>query len=130
VLAVELFLVGSSLVINEIAVRPHNSGHFSIEGAETSQFENHLRAVLDLPLGGAGLKAPCVTMVNLLGGPPGVDPAERLAEALATPGVHVHLYGKEARPGRKLGHVTALGDHPIETRERAQRAAAILTWGK
>lgn len=129
-LAVELFLVRGALVVNEIAVRPHNSGHFSIEGAETSQFENHLRAVLDLPLGGAGLTAPCVTMVNVFGGPSGADPSTRLGAALAEPGVHVHLYGKEARPGRKLGHVTAPGVDPVETRERARRAAALLEGGE
>jgi len=126
ILAVELFVAGGALLINEVACRPHNSGHFSIEGCVTSQFENHLRAVADLPLGDTALRAPVVVMANVLGGPGAYDPRETLAAALSVPGVHVHLYGKEARPGRKLGHVTALGDQVDETRARATRAAAIL----
>ena len=126
ILAVEMFVAEGTLSINEVAVRPHNSGHFSIEGSGTSQFENHLRAVLDLPLGGTALTAPAVAMANVLGGQNGADPRTNLPAALTLPGVHVHLYGKEARPGRKVGHVTALGDDPAEVRARASRAAALL----
>ena len=99
VLAVELFDVEGRLLANELAPRVHNSGHWTIDGAHTSQFENHLRAILGLPLGATAARGRSV-MVNLVGGSP---PLERL---LAIPGAHVHLYGKEARPGRKIGHVT------------------------
>ena len=102
VLAVELFQVGDRLLANEFAPRVHNTGHWTIEGAETSQFENHLRAVLGLPLGSTALRAPSV-MANLIGEPPPLD------ELLAIPGAHVHLYGKEPRAGRKVGHVTLVG---------------------
>jgi 5-(carboxyamino)imidazole ribonucleotide synthase len=126
ILAVELFLAEHRLWVNEIATRPHNSGHFSIEGAATSQFENHLRAVLDWPLGGTDLTAPAVVMANVLGNPAGTDLAANLPVALTVPGVRIHLYGKEPRPGRKIGHVTALGTEVEETRVRAMRAATIL----
>jgi 5-(carboxyamino)imidazole ribonucleotide synthase len=122
-LAVELFLVGDRLLVNELAARPHNSGHWTIEGAATSQFEQHLRAVLDLPLGPTGVRAPATVMANVIGG----DPTSRLGDALALGDVHVHLYGKEPRPGRKLGHVTAVGDDVDEVRERAVRAAEVLS---
>ena len=98
-LAVELFDVGGELLANEFAPRVHNTGHWTIDGAETSQFENHLRAILGLPLGSTAARGDAV-MVNLVGSLP---PLERL---LAVPGAHIHLYGKEPRPGRKLGHVT------------------------
>ena len=127
IMALELFVSAGKLVVNEIAVRPHNSGHFSIEGAATSQFEQHLRAVLDWPLGETALTAPAVVTVNLLGRGDGPDPRERLPAALAIPSVHVHLYDKTARPGRKLGHVTTLGSNHAECEERARQAAAILT---
>ncbi len=126
VLAVELFQMAEGLVVNELAARPHNSGHWTIEGATTSQFEQHLRAVLDWPLGSTALRAPAVATVNVLGRDE-VDPVRRLPAALAVDGVHVHLYGKAARPGRKLGHVTALGQDPAEVRDRAVRAAGLLT---
>jgi len=126
ILAVELFVSEGRLIINEIATRPHNSGHYSIEGCVTSQFEQHLRAVLDWPLGATDLTAPAVVTVNILGNEAGEDPRSRLPEALAIPGAHVHLYGKEARPGRKLGHVTVCGMDMEDVRERARRAAAIL----
>jgi 5-(carboxyamino)imidazole ribonucleotide synthase len=99
VLALELFQVGGRLLANEMAPRVHNSGHWTIDGAETSQFENHLRAVLGLPLGSVELREPC-TMVNLIGAVPPV------AELAAIDGAHLHLYGKQPRAGRKLGHVT------------------------
>ena len=127
IMALELFVADGALVVNEIAVRPHNSGHFSIEGTVTSQFEQHLRAVLDWPLGETSLTAPALATVNLLGGDDGRDPRSRLSLALAIPGVHVHLYGKAARPGRKLGHVTTLGPTLSDCEERAWRAATLLT---
>jgi len=105
VLALELFEVGGELLANELAPRVHNTGHWTIEGAETSQFENHLRAILDFPLGVTDLRAECV-MVNLIGAVPAPQ------EILAIPGARLHLYGKEQRPGRKLGHVTLLDPTP------------------
>jgi 5-(carboxyamino)imidazole ribonucleotide synthase len=127
VLAVELFLSEGRLMVNEVAPRPHNTGHYTIEAAVTSQFENHLRAVLGWPLGGTALRRPAAAMVNVLGGPDGTDPRRLLPEALAVGGdLHVHLYGKTPRPGRKLGHVTALGDDPADALRRARRAAAAL----
>ena len=126
VLAVELFVADGRLLVNELAARPHNSGHYSIEGCLTSQFENHLRAILDWPLGSTALVAPAVATVNVLGGPASGDLHAALPRALAVEGAHVHLYGKEARPGRKLGHVTALGQSADEALERARRATALL----
>ncbi len=98
-LAIELFQVGDRLLANEMAPRVHNSGHWTIEGAETSQFENHLRAVAGLPLGSTAARGASA-MLNLVGALP--DPAA----VLAVPGAHLHLYGKAPRAGRKLGHVT------------------------
>lgn len=126
ILAVELFLTGDQLLVNEVAPRPHNTGHLTIEATTTSQFENHLRAVLGWPLGAAHLRKPAAAMVNVLGGPEGTDPRRLLPEALAPGDVHIHLYGKAARPGRKLGHVTALDDDPAEALDRARRAAVAL----
>ncbi len=131
IIATELFVVagadGDELWINEVATRPHNSGHFSIDGCQTSQFANHLRAVLDWPLGPTDLVAPFVVMANLLG-EDRESLVPRIPRALDVPGgVHPHLYGKEVRPGRKIGHVTALGDDAEETRARAVHAAAVLT---
>lgn len=125
--AVELFQTADGLVINELAQRPHNSMHWTIEGARTSQFQNHARAALDLPLGDTAPTAPAVATVNVLGNAAGDDPRHRLADALAVPGVAVHLYDKGPRPGRKLGHVTAIGDDVEDTRNRARRAADALT---
>ena len=125
-LAVELFVSRGGLIVNELAARPHNSGHFTIEGCRTSQFAQHVRAVLDLPLGDTSLSAPAVAMVNVLGGPEPVDPRSRLAAVLGIPGCTPHLYGKGYRPGRKLGHVTAVGTDPDETMARARRAANLL----
>ncbi len=126
VMAVELFWTGGRLLVNEVATRPHNSGHWTIEGAVTSQFENHLRAVLDLPLGSTAPQHPQVASVNVFGGAAGADPARLLADGLAVEGAHVHLYGKHARPGRKLGHVTVCGDEAEVVRSRAWRAATAL----
>lgn len=131
VLAVELFETAQGVLVNELAMRPHNSGHWTIEGSRTSQFEQHLRAVLDYPLGETGLTAPVVVMANVLGGPEGgMSIDERLHHLFAAePGVKVHLYGKAVRPGRKIGHVTALGDDLDTVRARAQRAAKWLQEG-
>ena len=133
-LAVELFeLRSGELMVNELAMRPHNSGHWTIEGARTSQFEQHLRAVLDLPLGScAPPEGTFTVMVNLLGG---TDPDifDRYIHVMAAdPAVKVHFYGKEVRVGRKIGHVTIVGgpdDDVTEVRDRARRAASYLRWG-
>jgi 5-(carboxyamino)imidazole ribonucleotide synthase len=131
-LAVELFETPTGLVVNELAMRPHNSGHWTIEGARTSQFEQHLRAVLDYPMGDTALTAPAVVMANVLGGEPGgMSIDERLHHLFAEdPGVKVHLYGKQVRPGRKIGHVTVLGDDLEKVRGRAVRAARWLREGE
>ena len=134
VLAVELFeTTDGRLLVNELAMRPHNSAHWTIEGARTSQFEQHLRAVLDYPLGATTLTAPVVVMANLLAGPDGVVPKridERVHHCLARwPDVKIHLYGKGFRPGRKVGHVTALGTDLAEVRARAAGAADYLANG-
>lgn len=122
-LAVEMFDTGSEILVNELAMRPHNSGHWSIEGAVTSQFENHLRAVLDLPLGAPTPIAPYSVMVNILGGDvPNLYSAFRHVMA-RDPRLHVHLYGKEVRPGRKVGHVTAVGTDLPALLDRARHAA-------
>jgi 5-(carboxyamino)imidazole ribonucleotide synthase len=125
-MAVEMFASGGRLMVNEVALRPHNSGHWTIEGATTSQFENHVRAVLDLPLGRTEARSPHVATVNIFGPPDGSEPGVRLGAALGIEGTHVHLYGKESRPGRKLGHVTVLGDDPTHVRTQAWRAAQAL----
>jgi 5-(carboxyamino)imidazole ribonucleotide synthase len=128
-LAVELFETPGGLLVNELAMRPHNSGHWTIEGARTSQFEQHLRAVLDLPLGSPAAAAPHTVMANVLGGDD-PDLHSRLVHVMAAdPGVKVHLYGKQVRPGRKVGHVTAVGDDVGELRDRAARAASYLSSG-
>ena len=134
VMAVELFeTVDGRILMNELAMRPHNSGHWTIEGARTSQFEQHLRAVLDYPLGATTLTAPVVVMANLLAGPADVRPAgidERVHHFMAHwPAVKLHLYGKGFRPGRKVGHVTAIGTDLSEVREQARAAAAYLSLG-
>ena len=125
-LAVELFVEDGRLLVNELAARPHNSGHASIEGCVTSQFANHLRAVLDWPLGATDPVAPAFALVNVVGPPDGSDPASRVDQALAVPGLHVHLYGKAAKPGRKLGHVTVVGQELDGVMTRARLGAAIL----
>jgi 5-(carboxyamino)imidazole ribonucleotide synthase len=134
VLAVELFETHDGRVlVNELAMRPHNTGHWSQDGAVTSQFENHLRAVLDLPLGSPAARSTWTVMVNILGGPEDPDDSEgsvgRLFDgyphAMARdPHLRVHLYGKALRPGRKVGHVNAYGDDLDDCLERARHAAA------
>ena len=128
VLAVELFeTTDERLLINELAMRPHNTGHWSIDGATTSQFEQHLRAVLDLPLGSTGCRDEWSVMVNVLGGPLVGSIEDRYPSALADqPTVKVHLYGKESRPGRKVGHVTAGGEDLDQVVWQARSAAVLL----
>ena len=109
VMALELFQQKNELVANELAPRVHNSGHFSIEGAATSQFENHLRAVLGWPLGSTAVREPCA-MLNCVGEMPSAE------SVLRVPGAHLHAYGKAPRPGRKLGHVTITGPGDLESR--------------
>ena len=128
VLAVELFETADGRVlVNELAMRPHNSGHWTIEGSVTSQFEQHLRAVLGLPLGDPAMVQPAAVMVNVLGGPSSGRMEDRYAEALDRfRDVHVHSYAKTARPGRKVGHVTATGDDLRAVAARARDAAAVF----
>jgi 5-(carboxyamino)imidazole ribonucleotide synthase len=128
VCAVELFWTGTDLLLNEIATRPHNSGHWTIDAATTSQFENHLRAVLDWPLGVMDATRPAVCSVNVVGRDASW-PQQRLPAALEIPGVHVHLYGKQPRSGRKLGHVTATAATVEDARAHAHRAADLLMCG-
>jgi 5-(carboxyamino)imidazole ribonucleotide synthase len=119
VVAIELFQVGDLLLANEVAPRVHNSGHWTIEGAVTSQFEQHLRAITGLPLGDTGLVGPSAT-VNVIGALP--DPAT----VLAVPGAHLHLYAKAPRPARKIGHVTVVGTTVAERDERLARVGEAL----
>ena len=126
-LAVELFeTADGGISVNELAMRPHNTGHWSMDGAVTGQFEQHLRAVADLPLGSTAPVAPVVVMVNLLGGT-ATDLAPGVHAALAAdPELKVHLYGKSVRPGRKIGHVTVVGRDAEELLERAHRAEHLI----
>lgn len=127
VMAVELFQVGDQLIVNEIALRPHNSGHWTIEGSVTSQFEQHLRAVLDLPLGDTKLTSTWAVMANILGAKK-IDLYRPYLHLFARdPGLKVHNYGKEVRPGRKVGHVTVLGDDLKSLRERAAHAIDYIS---
>ena len=133
VLAVELFEVAGvdgaapTVLVNELAMRPHNSGHWTIEGSVTSQFEQHLRAVLDLPLGETTARARWAVMANVLGSGRDDLTAGLAAVTAQDGGAKVQLYGKSVRPGRKLGHVTVLGDDLGEVRARAAAAAAVLS---
>ena len=127
-LAVEMFETRDGRVlVNELAMRPHNSGHWSIDGAITSQFENHLRAVLDLPLGDPSATAPHAVMVNVLGGEKGELYRAFLHCMARDPGLKIHMYGKDVRPGRKIGHVTVVGDDLDDLLARAHHAADYLT---
>ncbi len=133
VLAVELFeMPHGQLLVNELAMRPHNSGHWTIEGAETSQFEQHLRAVLDYPLGATAPRVPACVMANVLGAgtPPMMGVDERLHHLMARyPQAKVHLYAKPERPGRKIGHVTVCGAQLASVRGVAVASAAFLATG-
>jgi 5-(carboxyamino)imidazole ribonucleotide synthase len=127
VLAVELMQrADGSVVVNELAMRPHNTGHWTIDGAHTSQFENHLRAVLDLPLGDPSSKESWIVMANVFGGRLEDLPSALLHCFARDRKLRVQLYGKQVRPGRKVGHVTTFGDDLAETRKRARLAAAYL----
>jgi len=126
-LAVEMFQTAEGVLVNELAMRPHNSGHWSIDGAVTSQFEQHLRAVLDLPLGSTAALAPYTVMANVLGGDH-PDMYKAYLHCMAhDPGLRIHMYGKDVRPGRKVGHVTVVGDDLEDLLERARHGAAYLT---
>lgn len=126
-LAVEMLLdTNGQLLVNELALRPHNSGHVTIEACETSQFHQHLRATLDWPLGATTLRSAAAT-VNIIAGAGAVDLTTRLPLALGVSGAHVHLYAKAARPGRKIGHVTALGPSTEDALAAAQAAVTVLT---
>jgi 5-(carboxyamino)imidazole ribonucleotide synthase len=128
-LAIEFFVVDDHVLINELAPRPHNSGHWTIEGAEVSQFEQHLRAVLDWPLGETSMVAPAAVTRNLLG-PDDGDPFARIPLAIGRSGAHIHWYGKESRPGRKIGHVTARADSAAEAEASATAAWSALMYGE
>jgi 5-(carboxyamino)imidazole ribonucleotide synthase len=130
VVGVELFhLADGPILLNELAPRPHNSGHYTIEACRTSQFANHLRAILGWPLGPVDLITPGAAMVNLLGTRQGPANPGGTAAAQSFDQAHLHLYGKrEVRPGRKMGHVTALGDSPEKALELARRAARCIVW--
>ena len=127
VLAVEMFEAPRGVLVNELAMRPHNSAHWTIDGAVTSQFEQHLRAVLDLPLGAPVARAPASVMVNVLGGDD-PDVYRRYLHCMARdPALRIHMYGKQVRPGRKIGHVTVSGSHYDDLRDRAWHAADYLS---
>ncbi|MEI6175566.1 MAG: 5-(carboxyamino)imidazole ribonucleotide synthase [Verrucomicrobiota bacterium] len=128
---VEMFLThDGGIVVNELAPRVHNSGHYTIEACECSQFENHVRAVLGLPLGSTRMTAPAAAMVNLLGAVHAPGRVDGLQDALAVPGAHVHLYGKAmSGVGRKMGHVTALGDSSAEAEQAAIKCASKIRFG-
>jgi 5-(carboxyamino)imidazole ribonucleotide synthase len=126
IVAVEFFLTDGGILINELALRPHNSGHWTIEGCVTSQFEQHLRAVLGWPLGSTDLRAPAVALANILGPDNGVDPLERVPDLISDPDIRLHLYDKGYRPGRKLGHATVLGPDITIARAKTTSARARL----
>ncbi|GAA1924049.1 5-(carboxyamino)imidazole ribonucleotide synthase [Streptomyces sodiiphilus] len=126
-LAVELFETADGrILVNELAMRPHNSGHWTQDGAVTSQFANHVRAVLDLPLGDPRPRAPWTVMANVLGGDYPDMYAAYLHCMARDPQLKIHMYGKDVRPGRKVGHVTTYGTDLADVRERARHAADYL----
>jgi 5-(carboxyamino)imidazole ribonucleotide synthase len=126
IMAIEFFVSRSELYVNELAPRPHNSGHWTIEGARTSQFEQHLRAILDWPLGSTEPTGEAVVTLNLLGEGDANDPRAGVAAGLSIPGAHIHLYGKGPRPGRKVGHVTVVGEEAAATEDTARVASDAL----
>ena len=127
VMAVEMFIKGEQIYINELAMRPHNSGHWSIEGSVTSQFEQHLRAILDLPLGSPAMNYPYAVMGNVLGGEKTDMYRPYLHLMARTPSLHFHQYKKEVRPGRKIGHVTACGDDLLHLTQEVQHARDYMS---
>jgi len=131
IFGVELFITADGKVLlNEMAPRPHNSGHYTIEGSVTSQFENHIRAVMGWPLGSADLRAPGVAMANILGRESGIGAVADYPAVLAHPAAHLHIYGKEeSRKGRKMGHVTALAgtvEEALHIAEEAERSVQFV----
>ena len=128
ILGVELFeLADGSVMLNELAPRPHNTGHYTIEACHTSQFENHARAILGLPLGDPGLRVPAAVMINILGERAGPVRRDGLVESLSNPNASLHIYGKlEARPKRKMGHITVTADDVPSARAQAESAAASI----
>ena len=127
VMAVEMFVKGEKLYINELALRPHNSGHWTIEGSVTSQFEQHLRAILDLPLGDTSMTAKWAVMGNVLGGQKSDMYRPYLHLMARTPALKFHQYNKEVRPGRKIGHITMLGDNLVELRQEVDHALKYMS---
>lgn len=127
VMAVEIFIVGDNFYINELALRPHNSGHWSIEGSKTSQFEQHLRAILDLPLGDTSMTGKFAVMGNVLGGEKSDMYRPYLHLMARTPGLHFHQYRKEVRAGRKLGHVTMCGENLLELKSEVLHAVQYMS---
>ena len=127
VMAVEMFVKGENLFVNELAMRPHNSGHWTIEGSHTSQFEQHLRAVLDLPLGDPSMTAPMAVMGNVLGGNKTDMYRPYLHLMARTPALHFHQYKKDVRLGRKIGHVTLLGKDLVELTQEVQHAVDYMS---
>ena len=127
VMAVEMFVKGEDLFINELAMRPHNSGHWTIEGSHTSQFEQHLRAVLDLPLGDPSMTAPLAVMGNVLGGDKPDMYRPYLHLMARSPALKFHHYKKEVRPGRKIGHVTMVGENRRELAREVQHAVDYMS---
>jgi len=130
IFGIEMFLLRDNRVlVNELAPRPHNSGHYTIEACVTSQFENHLRAILGYPLGSSSMVLPAAVMVNLLGDSSGVATVRGMEKALAIPGVNLHIYGKKlTRPSRKMGHITVLGESMEEALEKAVKAAGFISF--
>jgi 5-(carboxyamino)imidazole ribonucleotide synthase len=130
VFGIEMFLTGDdNILFNEIAPRPHNSGHYTIEGCYTSQFENCIRAINNLPLGSPELLAPAACMINILGERNGSGVPDSIVDTLRHPYTSLHLYGKrESRIGRKMGHLTALGDSLDQAFGRARDAVEALVW--
>ena len=127
VMAVEIFILGENFYINELALRPHNSGHWSIEGCHTSQFEQHLRAILDLPLGSTAARASYSVMGNVLGGAKSDMYRPYLHLMARTPSLKFHQYGKEVRAGRKIGHVTLIGENLLELQQEVQHAVDYMS---
>jgi 5-(carboxyamino)imidazole ribonucleotide synthase len=126
VMAAEMFIIGEDFYINELALRPHNSGHWSIEGSETSQFEQHLRAILDLPLGSTAMRENYAVMGNVLGGAKSDMYRPYLHLMARTPGLKFHQYGKEVKPGRKIGHVTMCGENLLQLQEEIAHAVDYM----
>ncbi len=128
VFAIEMFLAGGEVLVNEVAPRVHNSGHLTIEACETSQFEQHIRAISGMPLGSTKMKVPAACMVNILGERDGAAEPRGVEEAEKIPGVKVHIYGKmETRRQRKMGHITAVGESLEEAKDNAEKARALIS---